>query len=198
MCGLDAYKDAVVGSLGVEMKKRTTIGVELAAKVRAYLFAMVGLFSEQFLSQPKLLLFLDEPTSGLDSQSAWAIVSFLRDLADSGQAILCTFVHLPRDHTQSLTTFPHSIHQVGNHRFWMFICANMGLYSLPLSFSKSLIGCSCCGRVVKLSTLVMLGPALRRSSSISKGTDHVTAVSRKTRTLACVTGISIQDNISMS
>ncbi|KAF8126758.1 ABC-2 type transporter-domain-containing protein [Boletus edulis] len=75
MCGLEAYKDAVVGALGVEMKKRTTIGVELAAK-------------------PKLLLFLDEPTSGLDSQSAWAIVSFLRDLANSGQAILCT-IHQP-------------------------------------------------------------------------------------------------------
>jgi len=42
--------------------------------------------------QPQLLLFLDEPTSGLDSQSAWAIVSFLRSLADSGQAILCTLV----------------------------------------------------------------------------------------------------------
>jgi ABC-type uncharacterized transport system ATPase subunit len=40
--------------------------------------------------KPKLLLFLDEPTSGLDSQSAWAIVSFLRELADHGQAILCT------------------------------------------------------------------------------------------------------------
>ena len=40
--------------------------------------------------QPKLLLFLDEPTSGLDSQSAWSIVSFLRSLADHGQAILCT------------------------------------------------------------------------------------------------------------
>jgi ATP-binding cassette subfamily G (WHITE) protein 2 (PDR) len=52
-----------------------TIGVELAAK-------------------PKLLLFLDEPTSGLDSQSSWAIVSFLRKLADAGQAILCT-VHQP-------------------------------------------------------------------------------------------------------
>ena len=42
--------------------------------------------------QPKLLLFLDEPTSGLDSQSAWAIMAFLRDLADHGQAILCTYV----------------------------------------------------------------------------------------------------------
>jgi ATP-binding cassette subfamily G (WHITE) protein 2 (SNQ2) len=35
-------------------------------------------------------LFLDEPTSGLDSQSAWAILRFLRKLANNGQAILCT------------------------------------------------------------------------------------------------------------
>ncbi|EIN12917.1 hypothetical protein PUNSTDRAFT_82390 [Punctularia strigosozonata HHB-11173 SS5] len=75
MCGLEAWADAIVGSLGVEHRKRTTIGVELAAK-------------------PRLLLFLDEPTSGLDSQSAWAIVQFLRELADSGQAILCT-IHQP-------------------------------------------------------------------------------------------------------
>ncbi|KAG2006802.1 multidrug resistance protein 1, variant 2 [Coprinopsis cinerea AmutBmut pab1-1] len=75
MCGLEPFADAMVGTLGVEQKKRTTIGVELAAK-------------------PKLLLFLDEPTSGLDSQSAWAIVSFLRTLADNGQAILCT-IHQP-------------------------------------------------------------------------------------------------------
>ncbi|KAG6900276.1 hypothetical protein C0993_000464 [Termitomyces sp. T159_Od127] len=75
MCGLEAYGDAIVGSLGVEHRKRTTIAVELAAK-------------------PKLLLFLDEPTSGLDSQSAWSIMSFLRSLADNGQAILCT-IHQP-------------------------------------------------------------------------------------------------------
>lgn len=52
-----------------------TIGVELAAR-------------------PSLLLFLDEPTSGLDSQSAWAIVAFLRKLANSGQAVLST-IHQP-------------------------------------------------------------------------------------------------------
>ncbi|KAF8156049.1 pleiotropic drug resistance ABC transporter [Crassisporium funariophilum] len=75
MCGLEAYADATVGSLSIEHKKRTTIAVELAAK-------------------PKLLLFLDEPTSGLDSQSAWAIMAFLRSLADKGQAILCT-IHQP-------------------------------------------------------------------------------------------------------
>ncbi|OAX36454.1 pleiotropic drug resistance ABC transporter [Rhizopogon vinicolor AM-OR11-026] len=75
MCGLENYADAIVGTLGVEHRKRTTIGVELAAK-------------------PKLLLFLDEPTSGLDSQSSWAIMTFLRELADNGQAILCT-IHQP-------------------------------------------------------------------------------------------------------
>ncbi|KAL5529901.1 SNQ2_5 [Sanghuangporus sanghuang] len=75
MCGLEHHADAIVGTLDVEHKKRTTIGVELAAK-------------------PRLLLFLDEPTSGLDSQSAWAIMSFVRNLADHGQAILCT-IHQP-------------------------------------------------------------------------------------------------------
>ena len=36
MCGLDGYRDAIVGSLGAEMKKKTTVGVELAAKVRVH------------------------------------------------------------------------------------------------------------------------------------------------------------------
>ena len=56
-------------------RKLLSIGVELAAK-------------------PALLLFLDEPTSGLDSQSSWAICSFLRKLADNGQAVLST-IHQP-------------------------------------------------------------------------------------------------------
>ncbi|KAF5011460.1 hypothetical protein FDECE_2425 [Fusarium decemcellulare] len=79
MLNMRDFANAVVGvpgeGLNVEQRKLLTIGVELAAK-------------------PKLLLFLDEPTSGLDSQSSWAIVSFLRKLADAGQAILCT-VHQP-------------------------------------------------------------------------------------------------------
>ena len=33
MCGLAEFADAMVGTLGVEQRKRTTIGVELAAKV---------------------------------------------------------------------------------------------------------------------------------------------------------------------
>jgi len=73
------YADAVIGvpgeGLNVEQRKRTTIGVELAAK-------------------PQLLLFLDEPTSGLDSQTSWAICDLLTKLAEHGQAILCT-IHQP-------------------------------------------------------------------------------------------------------
>lgn len=79
MLNMGDFADAVVGvpgeGLNVEQRKLLTIGVELAAK-------------------PKLLLFLDEPTSGLDSQSSWAIVAFLRKLADAGQAVLCT-IHQP-------------------------------------------------------------------------------------------------------
>ena len=33
MCGLEAYADAIVGTLNVEYRKRTTIAVELVAKV---------------------------------------------------------------------------------------------------------------------------------------------------------------------
>lgn len=72
---LREIQDAIIASLGVEQKKRLTIGVELAAK-------------------PSLLLFLDEPTSGLDSQSAMSIVRFLRKLCAAGQAIICT-IHQP-------------------------------------------------------------------------------------------------------
>ncbi|KAF2262008.1 hypothetical protein CC78DRAFT_330158 [Lojkania enalia] len=70
---------AAIGKTGAglnqEQRKRVTIGVELASK-------------------PELLMFLDEPTSGLDSGAAFNIVRFLRKLADSGQAILCT-IHQP-------------------------------------------------------------------------------------------------------
>ena len=79
MLNMGDFSEAVVGipgeGLNVEQRKLLTIGVELAAK-------------------PNLLLFLDEPTSGLDSQSSWAIVAFLRKLADNGQAVLAT-IHQP-------------------------------------------------------------------------------------------------------
>ncbi|ODQ63164.1 hypothetical protein NADFUDRAFT_84369 [Nadsonia fulvescens var. elongata DSM 6958] len=79
LLGMQDYAESLVGSVGkglnVEQRKKLSIGTELVAK-------------------PALLLFLDEPTSGLDSQSAWSIVQFLRSLADSGQAILCT-IHQP-------------------------------------------------------------------------------------------------------
>ncbi|KAI9841997.1 MAG: hypothetical protein M1838_003324 [Thelocarpon superellum] len=79
MLNMADFAEAVVGvpgeGLNVEQRKLLTIGVELAAK-------------------PALLLFLDEPTSGLDSQSSWAIIAFLRKLADHGQAVLST-IHQP-------------------------------------------------------------------------------------------------------
>lgn len=34
MCGLAPYAEAIVGTLGSEQLKRTTVGVELVAKVR--------------------------------------------------------------------------------------------------------------------------------------------------------------------
>ncbi|KAL5532389.1 SNQ2_2 [Sanghuangporus sanghuang] len=71
MCGLEAYADAMVCTLSLENRRRTSIGIELAA-------------------QPRLLFFLDEPTSGLDPQEALAIVALLRDLANHGQAIICS------------------------------------------------------------------------------------------------------------
>lgn len=79
LLGMKSYADAFVGSpgrgLNVEQRKKLSIAVELVAK-------------------PSLVLFLDEPTSGLDSQSAWAIVTFMKSLANAGQAILCT-IHQP-------------------------------------------------------------------------------------------------------
>ncbi|KAJ5335527.1 hypothetical protein N7452_007930 [Penicillium brevicompactum] len=72
---LGPIADAMVGSLGIEEKKRVTIGVELCAR-------------------PSALLFLDEPTSGLDSQAAHSIVTFLRKIAAQGIPIVCT-IHQP-------------------------------------------------------------------------------------------------------
>ncbi|KAF2638892.1 hypothetical protein P280DRAFT_519746 [Massarina eburnea CBS 473.64] len=70
--------DGLIGDensgLGVEMKKRVTIGVELAARPR--------------------VLFADEPTSGLDSEGAANIVRYLRKLSHTGQAVLVT-IHQP-------------------------------------------------------------------------------------------------------
>jgi ATP-binding cassette, subfamily G (WHITE), member 2, PDR len=73
------FSDAVIGvpgeGLNTEQRRRLSIAVELAAK-------------------PDTLLFLDEPTSGLDSQSSIAIINLLKNLAESGIAIVTT-IHQP-------------------------------------------------------------------------------------------------------
>ncbi|RDW56738.1 ABC multidrug transporter [Coleophoma cylindrospora] len=75
---LGPIQDAIVGvpgsGLSIEQRKRLTLATELVAKPS--------------------LLFLDEPTSGLDGQSAFSIVRFMRKLAESGQAVICT-IHQP-------------------------------------------------------------------------------------------------------
>lgn len=75
MCGLESVADAMICTLGLGGRRRTSIAIELAA-------------------QPRLLFFLDEPTNGLDPQEALSIVALLRDLANHGQAIICSF-HRP-------------------------------------------------------------------------------------------------------
>ena len=78
MLKMEDFSDAIIGEpgegLNLEQRKLLTIGVELASKPD--------------------ILFLDEPTSGLDSQSSWTIITLLRRLADSGQAIIST-IHQP-------------------------------------------------------------------------------------------------------
>ncbi|KAK4049723.1 hypothetical protein OIV83_003998 [Microbotryomycetes sp. JL201] len=75
---LHDIEDALVGvpgnGLGVEQRKRLTLGVELVAK--------------------PTLLFCDEPTSGMDGQSSYRIAQFLRKLAAAGQSC-CVVVHQP-------------------------------------------------------------------------------------------------------
>jgi ATP-binding cassette subfamily G (WHITE) protein 2 (SNQ2) len=91
---LKDIEDAMIGQpgagLGVEQRKRLTIGVELVSKPYVPPLA----FLRDILLTSSVLLFLDEPTSGLDGQSSFLIVSFLRKLAAAGQAVLCT-IHQP-------------------------------------------------------------------------------------------------------
>lgn len=89
---MEDIAEARIGSgLSIELQKRVTIGVELAAR-------------------PALMLFLDEPTvskewhhlwrysdylqSGLDGQGAWNLIRLLRKLAAQGMSILAT-IHQP-------------------------------------------------------------------------------------------------------
>lgn len=89
MCGLEDYADAVVGSLGVEQRKRTSIGVELGVEVCPHVLPSNDILIVLWYSLSSFCSWMNLPL-GLDSQSAWAIMKFLRDLANNGQAILCT------------------------------------------------------------------------------------------------------------
>jgi ATP-binding cassette, subfamily G (WHITE), member 2, SNQ2 len=91
-------QDAIIWSLPLEQKKRTTIGVELCAK-------------------PTTLLFLDEPTSGLDGQGALNILNLLKSLSRAGQAILCT-IHQATQQQFTLVRQPQEIYlDLGANRY---------------------------------------------------------------------------------
>ncbi|CAM9519315.1 unnamed protein product, partial [Laminaria digitata] len=79
MLELDVIADRLVGSdedggLSLEQRKRTTLGVELAANPS--------------------LVFLDEPTSGLDARSAQVVMRAIRKVAATQRAVICT-IHQP-------------------------------------------------------------------------------------------------------
>ncbi|CAM9164398.1 unnamed protein product [Ectocarpus sp. 13 AM-2016] len=79
MLELDEIAGRLIGSeasggLSLEQRKRTTLGVELAAN-------------------PGLVL-LDEPTSGLDARSAQVVMRAIRKVAATGRAVICT-IHQP-------------------------------------------------------------------------------------------------------
>eukprot|EP00904_Undaria_pinnatifida_P014208 jgi/Undpi1/9918/HiC_scaffold_28.g12372.m1 len=79
MLELDVIADRLIGSdddggLSLEQRKRTTLGVELAANPS--------------------LVFLDEPTSGLDARSAQVVMRAIRKVAATKRAVICT-IHQP-------------------------------------------------------------------------------------------------------
>jgi ABC-type multidrug transport system ATPase subunit len=91
MLNLVELQDAIIWSLPLEQKKKTTIGVELSAK-------------------PSSMLFLDEPTSGLDGQGALNILNLLRRLSRAGQSILCT-IHQATQEQFTLVSYHTTIVQ---------------------------------------------------------------------------------------
>ncbi|CAM9128278.1 unnamed protein product [Scytosiphon promiscuus] len=79
MLELDVISDRLIGGdeeggLSLEQRKRTTLGVELAANPS--------------------LIFLDEPTSGLDARSAQVVMRAIRKVAATQRAVICT-IHQP-------------------------------------------------------------------------------------------------------
>ncbi|CAM9674100.1 unnamed protein product, partial [Scytosiphon promiscuus] len=62
------------GGISLEQRKRTTLGVELAANPS--------------------IVFLDEPTSGLDARSAQVVMRAIRKVAATQRAVICT-IHQP-------------------------------------------------------------------------------------------------------
>ncbi len=91
--------NAEIGGLGVEERKRVTIGVELAARPDSLLF--LDERKSGFFPSPSINI--DEigcpcsstATSGLDSQAAYQIFHFLRKIAAKSGLPICCVIHQP-------------------------------------------------------------------------------------------------------
>ena len=98
LLNLTHIADALIGDensgLSVEMTKRVTVrGVISHNKMKPYTNRFPTQVGVELAAQPRVL-FADDPTSGLDSEGAANIVSYLRKLSYTGQAVLVT-IHQP-------------------------------------------------------------------------------------------------------
>ncbi|KAJ3447575.1 abc transporter g family member [Anaeramoeba flamelloides] len=82
MLKLDHCRDTVIGSFG-----RRSSGISGGERKRLN----IGM---SLISEPQML-FLDEPTSGLDSNTAFSVISLLKDLSIRGLTVICS-IHQPR------------------------------------------------------------------------------------------------------
>ncbi|KAJ3425924.1 abc transporter g family member [Anaeramoeba flamelloides] len=82
MLKLEHCRDTIIGSYG-----RRSSGISGGERKRLNI-------GTSLISEPQVL-FLDEPTSGLDSNTAFSVISLLKDLSLRGLTVICS-IHQPR------------------------------------------------------------------------------------------------------
>ena len=132
MCGLDAFADAMVGSLGVEQRKRTTIGVELAAKASVSL--MSGSCCNNFLYSHNCSFFWMSQHQGLIHKVlglSWRFYAALRIMDNQFCARECP------NHFIMLNFLICLQHSPGNFRSQLYSPSiAKPVSSLPQNFSR--------------------------------------------------------------
>jgi ATP-binding cassette subfamily G (WHITE) protein 2 (SNQ2) len=107
MCSLENYAEAIVGTLGVEHKKRVTIVSEpsLYSPAESVLTPPQAV---ELAAKPSLLLFLDEPTSGRSLRFVIKVRMSCSQTNRSGQSVGMGYPRLPTPSRQPWTS--HSLH----------------------------------------------------------------------------------------